>query len=129
MRDNSIGSDNKADISIMPKSQHRYPPKKLTQGLRVAYLQSDLRGLAYSASGSKKRRTHGIFSLSLNTIPRGFLSIKPLEIYNIVQTLVKQLVQVVKYTKKCSLLLKKGIILQKFDKVSKKMYYKERRKS
>ena len=128
MRDNSIGSDNRADISIMAKSRHRYPPKKLAQEVQVAYLQSHLRRLAHSAS-SQKRRVHRISSLSLNTIPRGFLSIKPLEIYNIVQTLVKQLVQVVKYTKKCSLLLKKGIILQKFDKVSKKMYYKERRKS
>ena len=40
---------------------HWYHPKKLTQGLRVAYLQSLFSGSEYSASGSKKRRTHRIF--------------------------------------------------------------------
>ena len=129
MRDNSIGSDNRADISIMPKSRHRYPPRKLAQGGRVAYLQSHLRRLAHSASSPEKTSSQNIHPISEHDTTWFPLDKVPLEIYNIVQTLVKQLVQVVKYTKKCSLLLKKGIILQKFDKVSKKMYYKERRKS
>ena len=112
----------------MPKSQHRYPPKKLTQGLRVAYLQSHLKRLSYFESSQEKTNSQNIQPISEHDTTLPFEK-APLEIYNIVQTLVKQLVKVVKYTKKYSLLLKKCIIPQKFDKVSKKMYYKERRKS
>ena len=48
----------------MAKSQHRYPPKKLTQGGRVAYLQSHLRGLAYSASSQEKPNSQNIQPIS-----------------------------------------------------------------
>ena len=39
---------------------HWYHPKKLTQGLRVAYLQSHLRRLEYSASSPEKRNSQNI---------------------------------------------------------------------
>lgn len=43
---------------------HWYHPKKLTQGLRVAYLQSHLRALEYSASWQEKTNSQNIHSIS-----------------------------------------------------------------
>ena len=43
---------------------HWYHPKKLTQGLRVAYLQSQLRALEYSASSQEKTNSQNIHSIS-----------------------------------------------------------------
>ena len=43
---------------------HWYHPKKLTQGLRVAYLQSHLRGLEYSASSQEKTNSQNIHPIS-----------------------------------------------------------------
>ena len=43
---------------------HWYHPKKLTQGLRVAYLQSQLSGLAYSASFQEKTNSQNIHPVS-----------------------------------------------------------------
>ena len=43
---------------------HWYHPKKLTQGLRVAYLQSHLRVLEYSASSPEKRNSQNIHPIS-----------------------------------------------------------------
>ena len=43
---------------------HWYHPKKLTQGLRVAYLQSHLRELEYSASWQEKTNSQNIQPIS-----------------------------------------------------------------
>ena len=43
---------------------HWYHPKKLTQGLRVAYLQSHLRALEYSASCQEKTNSQNIHPIS-----------------------------------------------------------------
>ena len=43
---------------------HWYHPKKLTQGLRVAYLQSHLRTLEYSASSQEETNSQDIHSIS-----------------------------------------------------------------
>ena len=43
---------------------HWYHPKRLTQGLRVAYLQSHLRELAYSASSPEKTNSQNIHPIS-----------------------------------------------------------------
>ena len=43
---------------------HWYHPKKLTQGLRVAYLQSHLRALEYSASSQAKTNSQNIQPIS-----------------------------------------------------------------
>ena len=48
----------------MAKSRHRYPPKKLAQGVQVAYLQSALRGLAHSASSQEKTSSQNIQPIS-----------------------------------------------------------------
>ena len=50
---------------------HWYHPKKLTQGLRVAYLQSQFRALAYSASSQEKTNSQNIHPISQhdNTLP------------------------------------------------------------
>ena len=43
---------------------HWYHPKKLTQGLRVAYLQSHLRRLEYSVSCQEKTNSQNIHPIS-----------------------------------------------------------------
>ena len=43
---------------------HWYHPKQLTQGLRVAYLQSQLRGLKYSASSQENTNSQNIHPIS-----------------------------------------------------------------
>ncbi len=43
---------------------HWYHPKKLTQGLRVAYLQSHLRALEYSVSSPEKTNSQNIHPIS-----------------------------------------------------------------
>ena len=43
---------------------HWYHPKQLTQGLRVAYLQSHLSGLKYSASSQEKTNSQNIHPIS-----------------------------------------------------------------
>ena len=43
---------------------HWYHPKKLTQGLRVAYLQSQLRTLEYSVSSQEKTNSQNIHPIS-----------------------------------------------------------------
>ena len=66
---------------------HWYHPKKLTQGLRVAYLQSHLRGLEYSVSSQEKTNSQNIHSIAQHDTTLPFDKV-PLETYNIVQTLV-----------------------------------------
>lgn len=51
---------------------HWYHPKKLTQGLRVAYLQSHLRTLAYSASSQEKTNSQNIHPISEQDTPLPF---------------------------------------------------------
>ena len=43
---------------------HWYHPRHLTQGVRVAYLQSQLRALEYSASSQEKTNSQNIHSIS-----------------------------------------------------------------
>ena len=43
---------------------HWYHPKHLTQGLRIAYLQSQLRALEYSASSQEKMNSQNIHPVS-----------------------------------------------------------------
>ena len=66
---------------------HWYHPKKLTQGLRVAYLQSQFRGLEYSMSSPEKTNSQNIQPISEHDTTLPFDKV-PLEAYNIVQTLV-----------------------------------------
>ncbi len=51
---------------------HWYHPKKLTQGLRVAYLQSHLRALEYSASWQEKTNSQNIHPISEQDTPLPF---------------------------------------------------------
>ena len=51
---------------------HWYHPKKLTQGLRVAYLQSHLRWLEYSASCQEKTNSQNIHPISEHDPPLPF---------------------------------------------------------
>ena len=51
---------------------HWYHPKKLTQGLRVAYLQSHLRGREYSASSPEKTNSQNIHPISEHDPPLPF---------------------------------------------------------
>ena len=51
---------------------HWYHPKRLTQGLRVAYLQSHLRGLEYSVSSEEKTNSQNMHSISEHDTPLPF---------------------------------------------------------
>ncbi len=51
---------------------HWYHPRHLTQGLRVAYLQSHLRALAYSASSQEKTNSQNIQPISQHDTPLPF---------------------------------------------------------
>ena len=51
---------------------HWYHPKHLTQGLRVAYLQSQLSGLEYSASCQEKTNSQNIHPVSEHDTPLPF---------------------------------------------------------
>ena len=51
---------------------HWYHPKRLTQGLRVAYLQSHLRGSEYSVSSQEKTNSQNIQPISEHDTPLPF---------------------------------------------------------
>ena len=51
-------------------SIHWYSPKQQTQGLRVAYLQSHLRRLKYSASSEEETSLQNIQPISEHDAPR-----------------------------------------------------------